>query len=194
MRHRHRLRAGLRERLKIKNASGIPYCRGTSRSEIGNMKGAWHSWGLLASLAVVWWVGCASNDTPPPLHSVIRMERTPETRIANGNTGAVTNLTISDWETNHFQPAAGAGYGAGGGVTTGSGSSSGQVSGSVGFGSSTSASALGTTNGRPVSGTVTNTGGGVVTPLPSLSTPSSTSTNSSTFGLPGQTNSFGLPR
>src|SRR5437762_12230296 len=150
--------------------------------------------GLAVAAAGVLLAGCASNDAPPPLHSVLRMERTDETRIANQATGASTNLTISDWETNHFQPAAGAAYGTGGGVTTGSGSSSGQTTGTVGLGSSTSPSSLGATSGRTSSGTVTNIGGGTVTPVPSLITPSPAITNSSTFGPPGQTNSFGLPR
>jgi len=111
------------------------------------------------------------------------MERTPETKVVNEGTGASKKLsTIADWETNHFPAATGgAGFGAGSGAGSGGGASSASATGSLGIGS----------------GATTNVGGGVVTPLPSLTTPSSMSNSftpsSPTFGLPA-TNIFGQPR
>jgi hypothetical protein len=134
--------------------------------------------------------GCASDDTPPPFHSSIKMDRVPESVVANATGKA--NETISDWETNH--PYQGVGAGAGGGAGVGGTGSGSGTSGSAGLGSGASTSTLSTTT-TGASGTVTNNPRGVVTPIPGLTTPSLTMTNNSSIGSPATaTNSFLSPR
>ncbi len=138
--------------------------------------------------------GCAWDNSPPRLHSVLELDRNhPRTALAQKTSD--TNLpTSSDWETNQLQGAGAAGFGAGGGVVTGSGVGAGAQIGTNALpigGTATSLPRLGATGSTTNIGTTGSTTPGL--------TPSSTPlgagiTNLPSIGTSTRTNSFGSPQ
>jgi hypothetical protein len=139
----------------------------------GWLRGGFEILGIGAALVCG---GCSWNDSPPPLHSRLTLERTGHDGYAM-QTGLVdtNSATSENWERANVMGPGASGYGGGaGGVVTGGAvggtsstlgntgsTSSGNVSGFVG---QTSIAPLGAT---PTTSTTTGTGTGLGTPTTS---------------------------
>ncbi len=88
--------------------------------------------------------GCAWNDSPPPFHSVVRVDRNAWAKDGQQLAAEAKAVNITDWETNQMQGTSGQASGAGA-ATTGA---------AVGFGAGSSSS----TSGSTVTGTATSSG------------------------------------
>src|SRR5438067_917920 len=149
-------------------------------------------WAFVIALAAaaLLCVGCASDNSRTPFHSVIWLDRSAtNTALASENAG--TNvISSSDWQTNKLQGVGGAGLGTGGGTITGSSTTARTTTASLSGTTTTLSPAptgLSSTNRLYLSTTL---------PSPSSLSPGATNlpTTITPAGTFPRTNSFGAPQ